>query len=188
MTTNSQPYHFQHSRLILAIGIWAVLIGGLRLLAVRLDLTMGEALMEVVHVCMLPGFGPLIFLGLFALAPFAMIPAALLGIVAGAAYGPIIGILLTLVGCNLAACIGYALGRWSHQPQPAAGRLVRLRSWLCSNSFRAVLVARLTFLPYDAVSFLAGSLRIKFGRFLAANTFGVLPGVVLVVLGIGWLF
>lgn len=187
MTSAPTPQRFRRRRLILAVVIWAALIGGLRLIAQRLDLSMAEAMMEVVHVCMLPVLGPLIFLAMFALAPFAMVPAALLGVVAGAAFGPVVGIALTLVGCNLSACVGYAMGRWSHQPQPAAGRLAQLRTWLCTNSFRAILVARLTFLPYDAVSFLAGSLHIRFGRFLAANTFGVLPGVALIVLGIGWL-
>jgi uncharacterized membrane protein YdjX (TVP38/TMEM64 family) len=44
------------------------------------------------------------------------------------------------------------------------------------NSFETVMVMRFIFLPYDAVSYLAGFLRIKYLPFILATALGSIPG------------
>jgi uncharacterized membrane protein YdjX (TVP38/TMEM64 family) len=135
--------------------------------------------------------GPVLFLLVAALSPLILFPAALLGVVAGHAFGFWFGLLLTLVGCNLSASVAYGIGR-QLRPQPAnqslpQGRVARWMKWMQQRGFVAVLVLRITCAPYDAVSYLAGTLRIGWVRFLVANTLGCLPGALaLVGLGVGF--
>jgi uncharacterized membrane protein YdjX (TVP38/TMEM64 family) len=44
------------------------------------------------------------------------------------------------------------------------------------NSFETVMIMRFIFLPYDAVSYLAGFLRIKYLPFILATALGSIPG------------
>ena len=50
------------------------------------------------------------------------------------------------------------------------------------HSFETVLVMRLLFLPFDAVNYLAGVLRLRWPPFLLATALGSLPGTVSFVL------
>jgi len=46
------------------------------------------------------------------------------------------------------------------------------------NSFETVMIMRFIFLPYDAVSYLAGFLNIKFWPFIFATDLGSIPGTI----------
>jgi uncharacterized membrane protein YdjX (TVP38/TMEM64 family) len=182
-STTSQRRRAGPPRLLLVLGTWALLVGAIQLYAWQAALSPVEAVQGLVATCRTSVVGPLLFLGMAALSPLLLVPAALLGGMAGICFGPALGIVYTLVGCNLSALLTYSLGRLSRQEH---GHLARLCAHygprLQRSPLIGVLVLRLSFLPYDPVNYLVGLLHVRPGPFLIGNTLGSLPGVVAIVL------
>lgn len=170
-------------RLLGILGAWGLVIGAIQLYAWRTMLTPSEVLQQLVLACRMDVTGPLLFIGVAALSPLLLVPAALLGGLAGACFGPALGVLYTLVGCNLSALLTYSLGRLSRQEH---GHLARLCAHygprLQRRPLLTMIVLRLSFLPYDPVNYLVGLLHVRLWPFLLGNTLGSLPGVALIVL------
>lgn len=170
-------------RALLVLACWALLIGALQLYAWHEMLTAGELFQRLVTACRMEVTGPLLFVGITALSPLLLVPAALLGGVAGICFGPTLGVLYTLLGCNLSALLSYSLGRLSRQEH---GHLAQLCTHygprLQRRPLLAVIVLRLSFLPYDPVNYLVGLLHVRPWPFLLGNTLGSLPGVLVIVL------
>jgi uncharacterized membrane protein YdjX (TVP38/TMEM64 family) len=170
-------------RLMWVLVIWATLIGGIQVYTWQAMLTPGELLDQLMLACRMPLAGPFLLLGVMLFSPLLLIPAALLGAIAGLCFGPVAGVLYTLVGCNLSALFTFTLGRLSRQEDGRIARLcVRYGPFLRRRPFLSVLMLRLSFLPYEPVNYLAGLLHLRVGPFVIANTLGSLPGVILIVL------
>ncbi len=114
--------------------------------------------------------------------PFLLLPASILTVAMGLVFGPVVGLGVAVLALNVSALVGYGLGG------AFAGdieRDTRLNAWgrrLRDNSFEAVLVMRLVFLPYDVVNYFAGYLRIRWWPFIIATNIGSLPGTTSFVL------
>lgn len=177
-------------RHLVLLGVsWLALLLFLQWYARSYGLSIPATLEQLALLIASAWYGPLLFLLAAALSPLVLVPAALLGLVGGAVFGPVLGLVYTLAGCNLSASLCYAVGSSLGQHArerllAQSGILARYCQWLHRNSFLAVIVMRLGFLPYDLVSYTVGALHIGWLRFIVANTLGCLPGaVVLVVLG-----
>jgi uncharacterized membrane protein YdjX (TVP38/TMEM64 family) len=185
-TGQSRPIGGRHSHAILMIGAWALLVGGAQLYAWQHMLRLVDLLQGLITVCKISAFGPLLFIGAAALSPLLLIPAALLGSVAGLIYGPVLGVIYTIIGCNISATITYSIGRISGHSMEQAGWFGRLlRRYgprLRKNSILGVIMLRLSFLPYDPVNYLIGMAQVRWVPFLVANTLGSLPGVIAIVI------
>lgn len=127
--------------------------------------------------------GPLVYIGLFVLRPVLLLPASLLSIAAGYCFGPAWGLLWAHAAGVVASLVGYAMGRWlglaalSNYAWAARGlELMR------QNCMTAVMCMRWCFLPYDAISYLAGVARVRLAPFLLASFLGNLPGTTSCVL------
>ena len=177
-----------HKSALIALIFWLVLIVAVRQYMQATDLTFGELSARLQTVLSESWYGPLLYILVYLARPLILFPASLLTILGGSVFGLWPGFLYVLIAGTVSAIIPYGIGRWlsSGQPPPtqsptAAGRFVRM---LRENPFVAVLTMRLIYLPYDAVSLLAGSLRISFVAFLAATALGNLAGTLSFV-GIG---
>ncbi len=110
------------------------------------------------------------------------IPSGPIALVAGAAFGPVLGTAYVVIGAEagaivafwIARCLGYeAVRRWSK-----AGRLLdwlgrgRSQTWLMAIVFASRLVP---FISFDAVSYAAGLTPLAFWRFATATLAGVIP-------------
>lgn len=182
--SGAPPRRFpQPPRLVLVLAAWGLLVGSIQFYAWHEMITLSELLDRLVIACELSGIGPLLFVGAALLSPMLLVPAALLGGIAGACFGPALGICYTLVGCNLSALLTYSLGRLSRQKR---GRIAKLCAkygpHLRKQPFLSVVMLRLSFLPYDPVNYVIGLLRVRLWPFLLGNTLGSLPGVVAIVL------
>lgn len=133
-------------------------------------------------------YGPLLFIAIYILRPVILFPAALLTLLGGSVFGLFPGVLIVLVGGTLSSIIPYGAGRAlssdESPPTESEGRLHRFIALLRENPFQAVLIMRLLYLPYDAVSVLVGSLRIHFWTFLLATAIGNIGGT-LAYVGLG---
>ena len=125
-------------------------------------------------------YGPLLFIVIYFLRPLLLFPATLLTIAAGFVFGPILGVILIVIGSNASALLAYAIGRFFGQgflgEDRSGGIVQRYTVRMRDHSFETVFIMRLIFLPYDLVNYLAGFLRIHWLPFIVATALGALPG------------
>lgn len=133
-------------------------------------------------------WGPITLIGaLAAILVVPVVPATVLQIGAGLAFGPALGLVYVLAGDVLGASVGFGLARcWGRKTiyqrlgtktSATLDRLIGRISW------RTVMLLRILPGPaYPLVSFAAGLSQIGFWRYLVASFLGVLPALALLVL------
>lgn len=130
--------------------------------------------------------GALLFVLLYVLRPLTLLSAGLFTLAAGYLFGPVWGPIYAIVGSNGGALLAYAVGALFGPGGLAEGkRWGRLEPYIARlrrNSFEGVLLMRLLLLPYDAVNFFCGALRVGWQPFLLGSTLGSLAGTVAVAL------
>jgi len=125
-------------------------------------------------------WGPVLYVVLYTLRPLILFPSTLLTLAGGFVFGPVLGVVYTLVASNSSSTVAYLVGRYFGQGLFAdnrpGGLLRRYATRLRANSFETVLIMRFIFLPYDLVSYAAGFLNIRFFPFILATALGSIPG------------
>ena len=141
-----------------------------------------DALQNFIDVARGNWWALLAFAGVYALRPLVLFPAALMTIAGGLLFGPVVGVIATVLGANASAMTAYWVARsvgFEREVQPdAAGLVARWSTRMRSESFVSVMLMRLLFLPYDLVNYAAGFLRIRPWPFLLATAIGSLPGTI----------
>lgn len=84
---SGRPHPAVPLRLLVILGAWGLVIGVIQLYAWCAMLTPSEVLQQLVVACRMDVTGPLLFIGMAALSPLLLVPAALLGGLAGACFG-----------------------------------------------------------------------------------------------------
>lgn len=131
-------------------------------------------------------WGPLFIVILTTAQMFLLIiNITLLVLVAVLAYGPVWGSLLGIVSICLASTIGYFIGRalGSHTVHKLIGARTesKIKKFMEDYGIGAVVIARFSpFLSNDAISFVAGILRMNYFKFMGATLAGITPLVVLI--------
>lgn len=173
---------------IVAIAIWLMLILLVREYMQTHQLTFVD-LTEQLSVVLREGwYGPLLYVLVYLIRPVILFPASLLTILGGSVFGLWPGFAYVLFAGTSSAILPYALGRWfssdTEQDHGQQSIIQRFSQMLKQNPFQAVLTMRLIYMPYDAVSIVAGNLRISFIMFFLATALGNLAGTLSFV-GIG---
>lgn len=170
----------QHRTALIALGFWLLVIAAARAYMTANALSFGELTRQLQQTLSAAWYGPLLYIVVYLLRPLFLFPASLLTILGGSVFGLWPGFLYVLTAGTLSAAFPYAVGRWfSGDTQPTAlkeSAVQRFIGLLRRNPFQAVLTMRLLFLPYDAVSVVAGSLRIPFVIFMLATALGNVAG------------
>lgn len=130
-------------------------------------------------------WGPLVYVGLYTVRPFLLIPSIFFNLSAGVLFGPWIGIVLLLLGGLGSALSCFLFGRLSNNKesllQRYGGRLgKRIDDYLSADkSFMRMLWLRLVpMFPYDPVSLIAGCSSMSLRTYVAATFVGMLPGAI----------
>ena len=126
-------------------------------------------------------FGPLMLVvSMVAQMFLIIIPSVALMVVSILAYGPIWGSLIVLLAIFTASSIGYWIGRY-FGPM-IVERLIghksekKIASFLDDYGFWAIIVTRINpFLSNDAISFVAGILKMGYWKFIGATIVGIIP-------------
>ncbi len=174
--------------------IWAAALIGWFIYQRSTGLSALEALQEFVDTARGAWWAFAVFILVYALRPIVLLSAALLTIAGGILFGPVLGIVATVIGANLSAMVAYWIGRSlvakddedgaaasAEKAEAASQTRELIGRWsdrMRENSFTTVMIMRLLFLPYDQVNYAAGALRIAPLPFLAATAIGSLPGTV----------
>ncbi|MBA2176760.1 TVP38/TMEM64 family protein [Halobacillus locisalis] len=125
-------------------------------------------------------YGPLLFMGIYAIGPIIAFPTSVLSLAAAFAYGFWPGILYIVIGATAASVTGYIMGRFfgdsvlKFQESEWAQKIYpRMKE----QGFLYVFVLRLIpIVGFDILSYLAGMTRVKLKSFVPATVIGMLPG------------
>lgn len=176
----------RHWQKIVALLLWVGLFAAYRWYSVANDLGPLEAVRQLIQLMQTSTFGPLIYIGLYALRPLLFFSSVLLTLAGGFIFGPVWGIFYTIIAANTSAMVAYIVGRYFGQGMLDAdgseGIIQRYAARMRENSFETVLIMRFIFLPYDLVNYLAGFLRIDWKAFIFATALGSIPGTISFIL------
>ncbi|MEG9298588.1 TVP38/TMEM64 family protein [Mangrovibacillus sp. Mu-81] len=128
------------------------------------------------------GWGaPIVFIIMLTIRPVVLIPTTIFSIAAGLAFGPYIGLVVTLAGALGGASVAYAassflgLRLW----KKSSPKVTIIRDKMAENGFFYILMLRLVpFLNFDLVSYLAGAAKVRFLPYIAATAIGIIPGTI----------
>ncbi|MBV7330368.1 TVP38/TMEM64 family protein [Chloroflexi bacterium TSY] len=170
-----------HWQKLVALVLWVLFIGLYVWYISINELTPLESVRQLIDLMRSSSYGPLIFILIYAFRPLIFFSATLLTIASGYLFGPLLGIMLTIVASNLSAMLAYMIGRYfggNLLDDEKDGLIRRYAKRMRSNSFETVLIMRFVFIPYDLVNYLGGLLRIDWKAFLFATMIGAIPGTI----------
>jgi uncharacterized membrane protein YdjX (TVP38/TMEM64 family) len=178
--STEQSSKVQKGQKWVALAFWVLAFAAYQWYAWQHDLSPLDAVQRLIDFFSASSYGPLLFILIYALRPLLLFPATLLTIAAGFVFGPILGVVLIVIGSNASALLAYVVGRFFGQgllrEGKAGGIVQRYTTRLREHSFETVFLLRLLFAPYDLVNYLAGFLRIPWVPFIVATALGALPG------------
>lgn len=132
--------------------------------------------------------GPIVIILAMIIQMFLIvIPTILLMIVAILAYGPIWGSILIFTAVMLASSVGYIIGKYvgTSLIERLLGEKTtkKVISFIKDYGFWAVVITRINpFLSNDAISFVAGILKMNYPKFIGATALGIAPLILLIAI------
>ncbi len=123
-------------------------------------------------------WAPVIYLVIYG-QPIVPLPASIITITGGLAFGPVWGAVAAVSGATIRACTQFLVARLLGREAVAKllkGKVAALDQRLGENSFKAVLLIRLIpNFPYDVQNYGLGFSQARFAPFAAATALGILP-------------
>ncbi|MGB7784810.1 MAG: TVP38/TMEM64 family protein [Salinimicrobium sp.] len=122
-------------------------------------------------------WGPLAIIVFIVLQMFLIIFPSWLPIIVGVvAYGFWWGILINLIGVGIASTLGYHIGKRLKGVFISKEKLEKMDYWISNYGFGTVILFRTSpFFSNDAISFIAGILKMDFKKFMLATYCGMIP-------------
>ncbi len=177
-----RAWYREHAQKLIALLFWLMLFVGYQWYAFSEHLSAFQVIKQLLVFLTNSLWGPLIYIALYAIRPLILFPSTVLTLAGGFVFGPVLGVLYTILASNLSSTIAYYVGRYFGQgllKEDRPDNLIRHYAMrMRQNSFETVMVMRFIFLPYDLVSYLAGFLRIRFWPFILATALGSIPGTI----------
>jgi phospholipase D1/2 len=129
---------------------------------------------------------PLLVIGAYAAGGLVVAPITMLIIATAMAFGPLLGLTYSLLGCLVSATLTFGIGALMGREtvRRFAGRHVsRLSQRLARHGLTAVLIVRiLPVAPFTIVNIVAGASGVRFRDFILATLLGMLPGLVVMTM------
>lgn len=165
------------------LSLWVLAFASALSVIIKTDMSIkaaAERLQFVIHGT--GNWGPMVYVGIYSLRSLFFFPASVLTVIGGLLFGPWIGLVLTLIGENISANISFIVGRYFSADllKHIASRknfIPRLACRIQENGFLAVLIMRLSYLPFDLVGYSSGMCNIKQKDFAYGTLIGTLPGL-----------
>jgi uncharacterized membrane protein YdjX (TVP38/TMEM64 family) len=124
-------------------------------------------------------WAPAVYLGVFA-QPVLPLPASLMAIVGGVAFGKSWGVLAALAGCTLRACTQFMVARLLGREAIAKllkGKVAELDHQIGQNAFKTVMLIRLIpNVPFDIQNYALGFSEVGAKPYVLATMLGLVPG------------
>ncbi len=164
-----------------AVAVWVLLIASYLYYIRSRDVSPLQAAERLRTVLVDNWWGPALFITAYVARPLVLFPASVLTIVGGLAFGLYWGTAWTVIASNLSTLTAYTAGRFllsgvlGERLLGLTGRLGRRAQ---AHPFETTAIMRLLYLPFDAVGYLSGFLRLRLLPFMAGSFLGTLPGTV----------
>lgn len=170
----------EHAAKLPALLFWVALIIGYQWYASANGLSPLEVVRRLLDFMTNGFWGPLVYIALYIVRPLILFPSTALTLAGGFVFGPVWGVLYTILASNASSTVAYLVGRFFGEglfkDDGSDGLIQRYARRMRQNSFETVMTMRFIFLPYDAVSYLAGFLKIRYWPFILATALGSVPG------------
>ena len=133
------------------------------------------------------GFGPtapLVFILGYAVATVAFLPGTPLTLLAGLAFGPVLGTLYVMVGATAGLTLAFLVARYAARGLVASWvgeneRLKRLDGEVERQGWRILVITRLVPLfPFNLQNYAYGLTKIGLGTYVLVSAICIIPGVV----------
>jgi uncharacterized membrane protein YdjX (TVP38/TMEM64 family) len=171
-----------HGQKIAALLFWVGLVALYQWYAASSGLSPLQVVKQLLDFMKNGVWGVLIYIILYAVRPLILFPSTILTLAGGFVFGPVLGVLYTIIASNISSTIAFYVGRFFGEgllkDDGSDGWIQRYARRMRENSFETVMTMRFIFLPYDAVSYLAGFLRIHYWAFILATALGSIPGTI----------
>jgi uncharacterized membrane protein YdjX (TVP38/TMEM64 family) len=137
----------------------------------------------------LGALGPLVFMGAYALATVAALPGSALSIVAGAIFGPVLGVITVIFAATLGASLAFLVSRYFARSSiekwlEGSEKFRRLDELTARHGDIMVAVTRLVPLfPFNLLNYGFGLTRVAFRTYVLWSFVCMLPGTILYVVG-----
>lgn len=178
----AKPWIQAHAQKIAALLFWILLIGAYQWYASANGLSPLQVVQQLLDFMKNGVWGVLIYIVLYAVRPLILFPSTILTLAGGFVFGPVLGVLYTIIASNISSTIAFYVGRFFGEgllkDDGSDGWIQRYARRMRENSFETVMTMRFIFLPYDAVSYLAGFLKIQYWAFILATALGSIPGTI----------
>lgn len=123
---------------------------------------------------------PLVFIGIYTLAPVLFMPGSVVTLASGALFGPIWGTFYSLTGATLGATLAFLTARYLASDWVArktGGRLKQLLEGVEKEGWRFVAFVRLVPLfPFNLLNYALGLTRIRLSHYIITSYITMLPG------------
>jgi uncharacterized membrane protein YdjX (TVP38/TMEM64 family) len=132
-------------------------------------------------------FGPvIIILGMMLQMFLFVIPNVLLMMIAIVSYGPMWGAVISFAGVFAASSLGYFIGQ--KLSRVTLGRFVSIQNqrkiaeYIQDYGVGAIMITRLCSFSNDALSFMAGLLKMGYRKYIVATLIGITPLIILLAI------
>lgn len=183
-----RTFFIRHRSKFFVLAVWVIVIAIYWRVAQDVAPTLEDKVHLVADWFLVPGWGIILFLMVFTFQPLVFFPSFIMSILSGLLYGPIWGMILSIVGLNTAATVSYGTARLLGED---AADGVKSNRWLSryiaqlhTHTFETLLTLHLLYVPFDMLNYLAGFMRLNWRRFAPATALGTIPsGLVYVLFG-----
>jgi len=125
---------------------------------------------------------PLLFMVLYIIGTVFFFPGAILTLLGGALFGPVLGTLYNLTAATIGAMLSFLVARYLASDwveKKTGGRLKQLMNGVENEGWRFVAFTRLVPLfPFNLLNYGLGLTKIKFSHYSIASYIFMLPGAI----------
>lgn len=168
---------------ILKIAIMLILVGGSLWLLMAHSEWFRDPKLVKVQVLKWGGWGPVVFMILYAVGPSFLVPGAVMTVAGGLAFGTLWGSVYSLIGGDVGALLAFGAGRFlgrAFVERIVGDRFQAMLQKIAKHGFQIILYLRMVpVIPYNALNLLAGASPITFHDYFWATMIGMVPGTIL---------
>jgi uncharacterized membrane protein YdjX (TVP38/TMEM64 family) len=136
------------------------------------------------HLATHPVQFALALVAIYLVRPFLLWPVSSIALVLGYVYGPVVALPIAIVGAGISGLPPFAVARYAQSDAGLFGSVADTGRRLTDavGETRGVLVARLSPIPGDPISYASGLSNVSLGAFLTGTLVGEIPWALVTVL------
>lgn len=165
---------------LIRLSILVLVISGIALATIYRDRFDASAIQNLIENA--GSAAPLLFMLIYIAGTVLFLPGAVLTLLGGALFGPVLGTFYNLTAATIGAMLSFLVARYLASDwvaQKTGGRLKQLITGVENEGWRFVAFTRLVPLfPFNLLNYALGLTKIKFSHYSLATYIFMLPGAI----------